>query len=168
MSFAAGLIAAILFAVLARVLQRMARAFAWSVAPVILLAISAVVSHGFGIVLGILTVPQFQYWDAASIFAFCVMGYVFAFGAVYKSVSLDILLGLAGRLGRTAPVSEIVEGQVPRLFQGRAQILVDGGMVEQTGERFTVTAAGQTMAGRIGWLRRIFGIGDTGLYDFED
>jgi len=168
MSFAIGLIAAIVFAVLAHILQRMARAFAWSVTPVILLAISALLAHVFGIVLGILTVPQFQYWDAASIFAVCVMSYVFAFGAVYKSVSLAILLDLTGRPGRAAPVSEIVEGQVPRLFQGRTQILVDGGLVEQTGQRFTATAAGRNMAGRIGWLRRIFGIGDTGLYDFKD
>lgn len=168
MSFAVGLIAAIVFAVLAPVLQRMARAFAWSIAPVILLAIGTVVSHGVGIVLGILIVPQFQYWDAASIFAFCVMSYVFAFGAVYKSVSLDILLGLAGRPEQTAPVSDVVEHQVPRLFQGRAQILVDGGLVEQTDSRFAATAAGRQMASRIGWMRRVFGIGDTSLYDFKD
>jgi hypothetical protein len=168
MSFAVGLIAAIVFALLAPVLQFMARAFAWSLAPVILLAIAAVVSHGLGVVLGILTVPQFQYWDAASIFAFCVMTYVFAFGAVYKSVSLEILLGLLNRPERRASLSEVVERQVPHLFQGRAQILIDGGLVEQIDSRFTPSAAGRNTAGRIGWLRRIFGIGDTGLYDFVD
>ncbi|MBR0975084.1 MULTISPECIES: hypothetical protein [Bradyrhizobium] len=168
MSFAVGFIAAIAFALLAPVLQFMARAFAWSIAPVILLAIGAIVSHGFGVVLGVLIVPQFRYWDAASIFAFCVMGYVFAFGAVYKSVSLEILLSLVDRPERTAPLSEVVERQVPHLFQGRAKILVDGGLVEQVDSRFAATAAGRNMAGRIGRLRRFFGIGDTGLYDFID
>lgn len=168
MSFAAGLIAAIVFAVLTPILQLVARAFRWSLVPVILLAISAVISHGLGVVFGILTIPQFHYWDAASIFAFCVMTYVFAFGAVYKSVSLDILLGLVNRPERRAPLSEVVELQVPHLFQGRSKILVDGGLVEQIDSHFTATAAGRDMAGRIVRLRRLFGIGDTGLYDFVE
>ena len=119
-------------------------------------------------VLGIVIMPQFQYWDAASIFAFCVMGYVFAFGAVYKSVSLEILLGLSARPERKSPLSEIVEQQVPSLFQGRIEILLDGGLVEQVDTRFAPTAAGRKMATRVGSLRRVFGIGDTGLYDFPD
>ncbi|MDA9536567.1 hypothetical protein ACM41_09845 [Bradyrhizobium sp. CCBAU 21362] len=168
MSFAVGLIAAVAFAVLAPVLQFVARARGWSLAPVIVLAIAAVVAHLLGVLLGVLILPQFRYWDAASIFGFGVMGYVFAFGAVYKSVSLDILLGLAERPDRTAPLSDVVEGQVPALFRGRAKILIDGGLVEQVDPRFAATAAGQIMAKRIARLRRAFGIGDTGLYDFAD
>ncbi|MBR0782597.1 hypothetical protein [Bradyrhizobium iriomotense] len=168
MSFAVGFIAAVVFAVLAPVLQFVARARAWSLAPVIVLAIAALVSHLLGVLLGVLIVPQFRYWDAASIFGFGVMGYVFAFGAVYKSVSLDILLGLAERPEGTAPLSDVVERQVPALFRGRTGILVDGGLVEQVDSRFAATAAGQIMAGRIGRLRRAFGIGDTGLYDFGE
>ena len=168
MSFAVGLVAVIVFALLAPVLQRLARVRAWPLAPVILLLIAAVASHGLGVVLGIVIVPQFQYWDAASIFAFCVMGYVFAFGAVYKSVSLEILLDLSARPERKGPLSEIVEQQVPSLFQGRIEILLDGGLVEQVDTRFAPTAAGRKMATRVGSLRRVFGIGDTGLYDFPD
>ncbi|QOZ08922.1 hypothetical protein XH96_16340 [Bradyrhizobium sp. CCBAU 51765] len=168
MSFAVGLVAVIVFALLAPALQLMARARAWALGPVILLAIAAVVSHGLGVMLGIFAVPQFQYWNAASIFGFCVMAYVFAFGAVYKSVSLDILRGLVDRPGRRAPVLEIAERQVPDLFRGRIGNLVDGGLVEPVDSHFRATAAGRNMAGRIGRLRRAFGIGDTGLYDFSD
>jgi hypothetical protein len=96
------------------------------------------------------------------------MAYVFAFGAVYKSVSLDILLGLLDRPDRRAPLSEIIERQVPDLFQGRTGNLVDGGLVEQVDARFAPTAAGRDLADRIGRLRRAFGIGDTSLYDFSD
>lgn len=168
MSYLVGLIAVVAFAVLSPALQLMARTFAWSLSSIMLLAIAAVVAHGFGVVLGILVVPQFHYWDAASIFGFCVMAYVFAFGAVYKSVSLDILLGLMGRPGRKAPLSQIIEQQVPNLFQGRTKTLVDGGLVEQVGTLYAATAAGRNMASRIGRLRRAFGIGDTSLYDFSD
>ncbi len=168
MSFLVGLLAVIAFALLSPALQLMARARGWTVGAVTLLAIAAIVTHGLGVIVGIFVVPQFQYWDAASIFGFCVMGYVFAFGAVYKSVSLDILLGLFDRPERTAPLAEIVDRQVPDLFQGRIRNLVDGGLVEPLDSHFDATAAGQAMASRVGQLRRAFGIGDTSLYDFSD
>jgi hypothetical protein len=168
MSFAVGLIAVVAFALLAPAMQFMARVRAWPLAPVVLLALAAVVSHLLGVLLGVSIVPQFRYWDAASIFGFGVMGYVFAFGAAYKSVSLDILLGLVDRPGRTAPLSDVVDRQVPDLFRGRTKILIDGGLVEQVDSRFAATAAGQTMASRIGRLRHAFGIGNTGLYEFTD
>lgn len=168
MSFVVGFLAAVMFVLLAPALQFMARARGWTLGPVMLLAISAVVTHSLGVMLGIVVVPQFQYWDAASIFGFCVMAYVFAFGAVYKSVSLDILLGVVDRPERRAPLSDIVERQVPALFQGRIRNLVDDGLVEPVDSQFAATAAGRTMAGRVGQLRRAFGIGDTSLYDFSD
>ncbi|AMA58838.1 hypothetical protein BCCGELA001_22885 [Bradyrhizobium sp. CCGE-LA001] len=168
MSYVVGLTAVVAFAVLSPALQLMARAFAWPLSSVVLLAVAAVVAHGFGVALGILVVPQFQYWDAASIFGFCVMAYVFAFGAVYRSVSLSILLSLVGRPERSAPLAEIVARQVPDLFRERTKALVDGGLVERVDTNFVATAAGRTMAGRVGRLRRAFGIGDTSLYDFSD
>lgn len=168
MSFLIGLLAAIAFALLSPALQLMARARGWTVGAVTLLAIAAIATHALGVALGILVVPQFQYWDAASIFGFCVMGYVFAFGAVYKSVSLDILLGLFDRPEQTAPLSEIIDRQVPDLFRGRIQNLVEGGLVEPLDSHFDATAAGRTMASRVGRLRQAFGIGDTSLYDFSD
>ena len=168
MSFVIGLIGVVIFALLAPALQLIARARAWPLAPVTLIAIAAVVSHALGVILGALLLAPFQYWDAASIFGFFVMAYVFAFGAVYKSVSLDILLGLVGRPERSAPLSAIVEQQVPHLFQGRIDVLVDGGLVEPENAHFSPTAAGRSMAGRVGRLRSTFGIGDTGLYDFAD
>lgn len=168
MSFAVGLAVVAVFALLAPALQFMARTRAWPLGPVALLAIAAVVSHGLGVTLGILVVPQFQYWDAASVFGFCVMAYVFAFGAVYKSVSLGILLSLVDRPDRRAPLSEIVERQVPDLFRGRIGNLIDGGLVERSESHFAATAAGRNMAGHVGRLRRAFGIGDTSLYDFSE
>ncbi|MBR0815533.1 MULTISPECIES: hypothetical protein [Bradyrhizobium] len=168
MSFVVGFLAAVIFALLAPALQSMARTRGWTLGAVMLLAIAAVVTHGLGMMFGIFVVPEFQYWDAASIFGFLVMGYVFAFGAVYKSVSLDILLDVVDRPERRAPLTDIIERQVPALFQGRIRNLVDGGLVEPLDTHFAPTIAGRTMADRVGRLRRAFGIGDTSLYDFSD
>lgn len=166
MSFACGLAGILLFVALAPVMQVIARKGRSPIAPVIVLAIAAVVSHVASVLLGVMTVRQFQYWNAASIFSFGAMLYVFAFGAVYKSVSLEILLDLARRPGRTATLAEIVDRKVPEIFRGRTEILVSGGQVERAGSCFVVTVAGRAIAGRIAQMRRAFGVGDSGLYDF--
>jgi hypothetical protein len=166
MSFACGLAGILLFTILAPVMQIIARRAGSTIAPVIILAIAAVIAHVASVVLGVITVQQFQYWNAASIFSFGAMLYVFAFGAVYKSVSLEILLDLAQRPGRTALLADIVDHDVPEIFRGRTDILVSGGQVEREGPCFAVTATGRAMADRIAQLRRAFAIGDTGLYDF--
>jgi len=168
MSFAFGTIGVVGFAVLAPVMQWMARRSASTVPPVMIIAIAAIISHLASVVLGIAYVPQFQYWNAASIFSFGVMSYIFAFGAVYKSVSLEILLDVAERPAREVPLSDIVERQIPDIFRGRTNILVDSGLAERTDSVFVATAAGSRLAGRIARLRRTFAIGDTGLYDFAD
>jgi hypothetical protein len=166
MSFACGLAGVLLFMILAPVMQAAARKMGSPISPVSVLALATVISHLSSILLGAWTQQQFQYWNAASIFGFAVMLYVFAFGAVYKSVSLEILLDIARRPGHTAPLAEIVDKKVGEIFRGRTEILIDGGQVERAGACFVATDAGHAAANRIRQIRRIFTIGDTGLYDF--
>ena len=128
MSFGYSLVGLAVFAVMAPTMQLIARRAALSVPPVAILAIAAVVSHLVSVLLGAATLKQFQYWDAASVFGFGVMIYVFAFGAVYKSVSLELLLDLAQRPGRGVSLSDIIDRQVPDIFRRRTEILVAGGL----------------------------------------
>ena len=167
MSFTCGFVGIVLFTILAPLMQIIARRAGSTIAPVTVLAIAAVISHMASVLLGLATVQQFQYWNAASLFSFGAMLYVFAFGAVYKSVSLEILLDLAQRPEHTAALSDIVDRKVPEIFRGRTDILVSGGQVERTGACFAVTPAGRAVAYRIAQVRRAFAIGDTGLYDFQ-
>ena len=97
MSFTCGFVGIVLFTILAPLMQIIARRAGSTIAPVTVLAIAAVISHMASVLLGLVTVQQFQYWNAASLFSFGAMLYVFAFGAVYKSVSLEILLEWFGR-----------------------------------------------------------------------
>jgi Ca2+/Na+ antiporter len=167
MSFAWGLMGVVLLVIIAPAMQTIARRAASSVPPVIILATAAVISHGASVLLGVAAMPQLQYWNAASVFSFGAMLYVFAFGAVYKSVSLEILLDLARRPQRRTPLADIVERQVPDIFRRRTDILVEVGQVERVGSTFAITASGRKLADRIAHIRRAFAIGDTGLYDFD-
>jgi hypothetical protein len=167
MSLLFGLFGVLLLIVIAPGLQAISRRAVPSVPPVIILALSVVVSHLASVLAGAATTPHFHYWNAAAVFGFGAMLYVFAFGAVYKSVSLEILLDLAQRPEHKAPLSDIVDRQVPDIFRKRTEILVGGGQVEHAGSSFVVTATGRKLADRISRIRRAFGIGDTGLYDFS-
>ena len=144
----------------------MARRGHWPIGSVAILAIAAVIAHLTSVVLGAETMNSFQYWNAASLFGFGVMSYVFAFGSVYKSVSLEILLDLAQLPQQTAALAEIVDGQVAGIVRRRTDILVEGGLVEREGLCFAITEAGGRLAERIARLRRAYAINDSGLYDF--
>jgi hypothetical protein len=166
MSFACGIFGVVLFAMIAPASQRLAQIRASRISPVLILAIAAVVAHLISVLTGIVLTPAFHYWYAASIFAFGAMAYIFAFGSVYKSISLQILLGLTRHPGGV-PLSAIVDGQIPEIFRERAGILVEGGLVVRDGASFAATEPGQKLAGRIAKVRRLFAIGETGLYDFN-
>jgi len=167
-SFVYGLIGVALFVALAPAMVSSAQRAGLSTPPAILLVLAAVIAHGLSVALGAMSVAQFQYWNAASIFGFGVMSYVFAFGAVYKSVSLEILLDVAQRPEHRAPLADIVDRLVPDIFRRRADILVDGGQVERIGASFAVTTKGRAFAGKLARIRRAFAVGDSGLYDFAE
>jgi len=167
MSFAYGIVGVVLFVIMAPAMQFIVRLAAAPIPPVVILAIAAAISHLASTLLGTTTMQQFQYWNAASVFSFGVMTYVFAFGAVYKSVSLEILLDLAQQPERMVPLSDIIDRQIPDIFRERTEILIAGGLAERTGSSFVVTEAGRKLAGRIARIRHAFAIGDTGLYDFS-
>ena len=163
-----GLIGVALFLALAPAMVFTAQRLGLSTPPAILLGVAAIITHVLSVALGVMNVTQFQYWNAASIFGFGVMGYVFAFGAVYKSVSLEILLDVAQRPGHAAPLADIVDRLAPDIFRRRADILVDGGQVERIGASFAVTVKGRAFAGKLARVRRAFAVGDSGLYDFAE
>ena len=156
-----------LFIAISPVLQLLGRLAMPAVAPVAILAFAALMAHAVSSLLGIALIHPFAYWNAAAIFCFGVMSYVYVFGAVYKSISLRILLDLTRRPARTIAFSDISDRQIPEIFNERSVILIEGGLVAADGDTFVPTPAGERLAARIARARRLFAIGDTGLYDFD-
>jgi hypothetical protein len=165
-SFAVGVAGLLLFVVVAPLLCVLLRVSRPKMSPVMVLIGATLLAHVATIVAGLLWARPFQYWQAASIFGFGVMLYVFAFGAAYKSVSLQILLALR-RQRKDMTVSSIVHEQVLPIFRKRIEVLVDSGMVRREGFAFLPTETGRALSTKIGELRGLFAIGDSGLYDFR-
>jgi hypothetical protein len=166
-SFISGLGGIALFVVMSPMLQLLARRTAPRISPVIVLAIAFLMAHVITTVLGGALVHPFRYWNAASLFGFGVMSYIYIFGGVYKSISLRILLDLVRRPNYTIEFSDISDRQVPEIFVERSSILIADGLVVQDDGRFMVTSAGRRLAARVARIRRLFAIGDSGLYDFD-
>ncbi|MBR0739052.1 hypothetical protein JQ581_19145 [Bradyrhizobium liaoningense] len=167
LSLVIGLLAVVLFVSISAPMQALARRLLPSTSPVAFLAAAAVIAHLTTSLLAASLLPSFQYWIATSVFCFGGMVYVQVFGAVLKSVSLGILLDLTRRPGRRIDLDEIVLQRLPQIFAERCDILIATGMVAREQDEFVPTAAGRKLAARVARLRRLFGIGDSSLYNFD-
>ena len=166
-SFIYGLGGFALFVAVSPVLQLVIPRIAPRASPVAILATASLIAHLASSLLGAAFAHPFQYWNATSVFCFGVMSYIYLFGAVYKSISLRLLLELADRPGRSIELSEISDQRIPIMFAERTDILIEGGWVVRSDDTFSATPAGHGLTARITKLRRLFAIGNSGLYDFE-
>ena len=128
-SYPYGVAGVVLFVAVAPLMQGVARGARWRVSPVMVLAVAVIVAHLVNTLLGAVLVRPFHYWNSAAIFGFGVMVYVHAFGAVYKSVSLRILLNLAEHPDHAMPLAAIIEGRIPEIVRERIGALIDSGLV---------------------------------------
>ena len=167
LSLLIGVLAVVLFVLISAPMQMLAQRLSPSTSPVVILAAAAVIAHLTISVLAARLEPSFQYWTAASVFCFGAIVYVQVFGAVFKSISLRILLDLTRRPGGRIDLDEISLQQIPHIFAERCDILIETGMVAHDHDGFVPTAAGRKLARRVAWFRRLFGIGDSGLYNFD-
>jgi hypothetical protein len=166
-SFFCGFAGVALFIAISPALQLLGRITMPTIPPVAILAFACLTAHALSSLLGATSVHPFAYWNAAAVFCFGVMSYVYVFGAVYKSISLRILMDLTRRPARTIEFSEISDRQIPEIFNERSAILLEGGLVDADNDTFVPTPAGRRLAAKIARTRRLFAIGDTGLYDFD-
>jgi hypothetical protein len=132
--------------------------------PVARHAVSALGTHALGVALAAWWVGPFAYWPAAAVSAFGAVCWLFAFSAVYKSVSLRILMELDRVPGRALPLDAITEEYVRPEFETRVSLLVTMDCAEETEAGFAVTERGNATARRIEAVQRACGILVSGLY----
>jgi hypothetical protein len=132
--------------------------------PVARHAVSALGTHIAGVAVAAWHVGPFAYWPAAAVSAFGAVCWLFAFSAVYKSVSLRILTELARAPGGALPLGAVTEEHVRPEFTTRVAVLVKMGCGVEVEGGYTATAKGNDVACRIAVVRRVCGIEGDGLY----
>ncbi len=107
---------------------------------------------------------RFDLWLSFCSFALGVSTYLFLFGAVYKSLSLRMLLMIKENRGYQ-PLMQIDALITERSFEDRANILCSMGLVEMNGDVYEVTQKGLDLSNKIRIMRRLFHVSTTGLYE---
>jgi hypothetical protein len=135
--------------------------------PVSRHAASALGTHFVGVLVGAWVAGPFAYWPAAAVSGFGAVCWLFAFSAVYKSVSLRILSQLSRTPGSALPFDAIARDYVRPEFEARVAVLVRMGCAEEVAGGYAATAPGNATARRIAGIQRACGIEASGLYGGE-
>jgi hypothetical protein len=132
--------------------------------PVVRHAASALGTHALGVLVGAWVAGPVAYWPAAAVSGFGAVCWLFAFSAVYKSVSLRILSQLSRTPGHALPFEVIARDYVRPEFEARVAVLVKMNCAEEAASGYAATAAGKATARRIAGIQRACGIEASGLY----
>lgn len=132
--------------------------------PVARHAASALFTHVGGVVVAGLALGSLPYWPIAAASGFGAVGWLFAFSAVYKSVSLRILSRLAEAPDNAIPFDVVTAVYVLPEFETRVGVLTTMGCVEPAGGGHALTAKGAATAKKIVAVQALCGIERSGLY----
>ena len=133
--------------------------------PVARHAISALGTHVVGVVTAGWLGVAFAYWPAAAVSGFCAVCWLFAFSAVYKSVSLRILAELDRSPDASLPLETITDEYVRPEFESSRRGAGRMGCAEDVEDGYAITSKGNRIARRIALVQRAFGISASGLYN---
>ena len=106
---------------------------------------------------------HFDFWLACCTLAFGVSAYLFVFGAIYKSLSLRMLL-VADKKGGCITFNDLDLLVTDASFAERTKILCDMKFAVKEGESYKISSSGLRQARKINLMRKLFGISTPGLY----
>ena len=160
MSLLVGLIS---FAALAVVVPVIARIRQQRNAIVTIIA-AALVIHVAGTIAGALLVAELDYWQSAALYWFATVILIYAYGTCYRSLSIQMLVAIAGNASHAIEVRSLYSVHFRRFVQDRVDALVEGGRAEFRGDQLAITQAGRSDAALILRARRVFGLTESRLY----
>jgi hypothetical protein len=163
-SLAAGFLFAIAHAVAVSLCLRVLR----GLAPVLVHLLCAVAVGAMVPIILSLVAASFEtalpFWPAASIFYGGVIAWLYAFSAVYKSITLGILQALHAAPDGGLALEDIARGFALPRFAERVDLLVGGGLASHTARGYAITPEGLKQVERLQRVQRIFAVSGKGLY----
>jgi hypothetical protein len=161
LSFLAGVVVSLAAIPLMAVALRLRAA--WP--PVYVFAAGIAMSGLAAVLAGKYWIDHFHAWPALAAAGAIGIANFFVFSAVYKSISLKMLLLLASRPGCEAEKGLLVDSIVRPAVAQRMGLLVEMGMATEAPDgTHSPTAKGRQTIARLQKLQRLFGISSSGLY----
>lgn len=103
------------------------------------------------------------FWPLSASYWFLTLCFAMAFGAIYKSISLRILLDLLHRPGRSDTHEAILKRYVQQeSYHERVRILVANGMATRERTGFQLTRKGRRLAAAVHTVQMFFRIERSG------
>jgi hypothetical protein len=104
-----------------------------------------------------------NFWSLSVLFWFPSLVFLMGFGAIYKSISLRILLRLLERPGHAENYSAVLARYVEsESFENRLKVMEVNGFAQRTAAGYALTEKGRRLAQTIERLQGIFAIEQSG------
>jgi hypothetical protein len=163
-SLATGLLWAVAHAVTVGISLRLFR----RPAPIIVHLLCAVaLGAGLPVMLSIVAARlhvAMPFWPAASLFYGGVIACLYAFSAVYKSISLGILQVLHTAPEERMTIDKVALDFVLPRFAERIDLLVKGGLATRTESGYVITPQGLKAVHSLRRIQRTFAVSGRGFY----
>lgn len=104
-----------------------------------------------------------NFWSFTVSYSFFTLCFLMAFGAIYKSISLRMMMDLLKRPGHANDMDVIVKNYLTEdSFQDRLAVVQQNFLVDRTEGWYVLTVKGRAFAGRIRCVQRLFNITKSG------
>lgn len=134
------------------------------VSPMGVHLVSGVAGLGLLTAAGLIFATAFPFWHAVSLFCFGASAFMFAYSALYKSLSLRMLLSASLATGTRATWARLVDETLRTNFEERVDLLIAQGLAMRVGQAYRLTPRGQALSLTISRARTLFAIGTDGTY----
>jgi hypothetical protein len=141
------------------VILRLAR----TISPALVAVAAALFAYLAALVAAIVISQTVNFWTISIVFWFPTMTFLMAFGALYKSVSLRILVDLLARPGQMELCSIILQRYIAaESFENRLALMLENKWTIPTSAGYALTERGQRIARLLTVLQQMFAIQRSG------
>ena len=131
--------------------------------PALLVVASAIAVWLFSLAVLAIAGSEFNFWVFMAGYWFLATSMLMAFGAIYKSLSLRILMDLHAQPDRVDDYNRIFSRYlVQDSYENRLGVIRDKGFVELRAGRYELTSRGRRLANSVRTVQLWFGISGSG------
>jgi hypothetical protein len=132
-------------------------------APALIVVLCAMLIYAVLLFVGAITFAPLYFWIFSATYWFFSLCFLMVFGAIYKSVSLRLLLDLLNRPGHADSYQAVLDRYVRQeSYQDRLQIMVKEGFAVRDLQKFVLAPKGRLIAAVVINLQKAFRIEKSG------
>lgn len=135
-----------------------------NISPTIIVCTSAIFVYSLGLIVISITGWHVYFFSFSSIYWFLTLTLLMIFGAVYKSISLRMMLHLLHKPDKTDFYATILQNYIKnQSYLNRIDILLEKKLIKQSGNAsFNLTKRGNRFARQLWLMQKLFCIKESG------